>query len=362
MSLEPNSIKSYTASELASTRFLSDYLVEGILVAGQPAILAGPKKCLKTSVALDLALSLATQGMFLGKFRVKRQARVGFMSGESGMPTIQETAGRICTTMRRELACIEKNLIFTEWLPRFDNLSHLTSLEQWIINWGLEVVIIDPAYVCIPGEAAANMFKMGELLRSANTIFERTGSTMILVNHTRKNEGVHHNQYAPLELESIAWAGFQEFARQWVLLNRRKAYEPGSGEHRLWMSSGGSAGHSGLWAVDVEEGVYKSGMPRIWKTTVQNSADARQAEAERKATDKQAKVQEQVERDIEKLLNAVRLYPQGETKSILKEAAGLTTGKCNVALSRLLETGQIAPCTIPKEKQSYQGYRFTTPA
>ena len=129
---------------------------------------------------------------------------------------------------------------------------------------------------------------MGQVLHNVSTVCDRTETTLVLVHHARKNSVANYDRHLPLELDAIAWAGFQEFARQWMLLSRRETYDPGSGAHRLWMSVGGSVGHGGLYGVDVDEGVYDSSKARTWSVNVQSPADIRQSREEQKAANKEA--------------------------------------------------------------------------
>src|SRR5262249_44987116 len=64
--------------------YVHTWLVEDILVGGQPAVLGGPRKSLKSTLAIDLALSIGSGTRFLGAFPVPRSCRVAVLSGESG--------------------------------------------------------------------------------------------------------------------------------------------------------------------------------------------------------------------------------------------------------------------------------------
>ncbi len=348
--------KRLSCAELDRGDYELDYLIENTLVAGQPCIVAGGKKCLKTSLLLDLGISLAVGGFFLGKLPVRRACKVGIMTGESGLATIQETCRRICRAAGYRLGDIS-GLVFSEDLPRFGSLDHEDALRRFIMDDEVEVLVVDPAYLCLPGADAGNLFVQGDLLRGMSKVCADTGCTMILAHHTRKTKV---DPFAPPELEDIAWAGFQEFARQWLLVGRREAYEPGTGEHRLWLSVGGSAGHTALWAVDVSEGTRATEGGRFWNVNVMHADEARDAVEERKEAQKTAKADAAVERDCERIKKALAKYPAGETAKALREAAGINSGRFGVALARLLDRYELVACEINKtcRKTPFDGYKL----
>ena len=136
------------------------------------------------------------------------------------------------------------------FLPQLEDSKHLDALERMIEEKRCEVLVVDPLYLCMSGADAANLFVQGSLLRRVSEICQRHGVALVLCHHTRKRgKARNQGEFDAPELDDLAWAGFAEFARQWLLLGRREPYEPGTGEHRLWLSVGGSAGHGGLWAL-----------------------------------------------------------------------------------------------------------------
>jgi len=278
---QPETPKRGFRFDAISSRQLQDadlaprWLVRKILVAGQPCIVGAPKKGMKTSTCIDLAISIATGTPWLDAFDCLEPQRVVVLSGESGAFTIRETARRVCAAKGRALEEVDVQWMFR--LPRLSIAAEVAELAKGIKSIGAKVVFVDPLYLCLlaGSEAkASNIYDMGPLLLDIAEACLEAGATPILLHHTSKPSQARYDE--PPELEDLAFAGVQEFARQWILLKRRERYEPGSGMHSLWMSVGGSVGHGGLWGLDIDEGIIDDNFSgRRWTVAVRHGGDVR---------------------------------------------------------------------------------------
>jgi hypothetical protein len=349
-----------TSAELAAGNYTLTYLVENLLVRGQPGVIAGPKKSLKTNVSIDLALALSQAGLFLGRFNVPQAVRVGVMSAESGAATIQETARRIGAAHDMPLEDFT-NVVWSFDVPQLRNAVHIDALGAFVSDYALDVLILDPTYLMMLGlgNDAGNLFIVGELLKSLGELAQRTGCTPLLCHHLKKSVA---EPYEPAELENIAWAGFQEFVRQWILLNRRVRYDPDQGgHHELWMSVGGSAGHSGLWGLDIEEGTPQDPGGRRWEIEVLSAheAYAERSEAAQDAAEqrKQRQHESRRERQRNAVWEALRLFPDGETPRVIRETAGVSGAVVTEQLATLVQKGLAEQCTIKKHTREEPAFR-----
>jgi hypothetical protein len=374
-----------------------------VLVRGQPAVVGGPRKSLKTSILVDMAVALAAprpapprprrkkerlmarlearraarQGDtaaappaapwplrgrgFLGHFEVPAPVRVGLFSGESGESTLQETARRVCAARGSSLdRC---GVYWGFHLPRLADPRDVDRVRALVTENRLDVVIFDPLYLALVGGDAEldvrNLFDVGPLLADLTAACLDAGATPVLAHHARKNRAPDE-RWEPLELEDLAYAGVQEFARQWVLISRRERYDEGTGAHRLWLSVGGSAGFGGLWGVDVEEGpVGDDFRGRRWDVCVLPAAEARRhaaAARERRREGEQAVKLSEARR---KVLAHFHGHPAAETRNGLSALLRVNKASLERALSLLLEEGLAEAAAVVKAGKRHEGVRLT---
>ena len=320
------------------------WLCRRVLVEGQPCVVGGPKKALKTSLVVDLAVSLGSGTAFLGSFETPRRARVAVISGESGPAVLQATARRVCAARGIRLAGCDCFWGFR--LPQLSNEEHVAALREALGRHEIKVLLFDPLYLALlagqsaDGLSAANLYQTGPLLLSVANACLDVNCTPCLVHHfrTRRSE-----PYDEPQLEDLSFSGIQEFSRQWVLLGRRSAFDPDhpDGLHRLWMSCGGSAGHSLLRAVDVYEGRLDEDFGgRTWRVEVHPPSEARASESVARAAE-QGRLKEQRDSDDEsKVLAALDRYDPGRlgaSLTRLRTYSGVSRDRTDRAASRLVD-------------------------
>ena len=306
---------------------------------------------MKTSVGVDFVLSLGTGTSFLGEF-VAAPARAAILSGESGEATLQETARRVAAAKGIDLALADVFWGFR--LPQLANAEHLAALQDAVRGHGIQVLVLDPLYLSLlaggGGLQASNLYDTGPLLMAVGQACLAAGCTPVLVHHFRQTRP---DPYGEPQLDDLAFSGIQEYARQWVLLGRREKYQPGSGEHRLWLSVGGSAGHSGLWAVDIGEGVIDEEFAsRTWNVAVTPAAEARKGERDKADNAKRRKQDEQDRTDdalVMAKMDHLDPYRRGYGTEQLRVHAALSDARMTRAVARLKDAGVVVELKVDVE-------------
>lgn len=255
-----------------------EWLIKDVVVASQPLVISGPQKCLKTSMLLDMAISLATGTPFLGQFSVPRETPSLILSGESGGATLQDTIGRICDAKQVKLA--RDSLFIGERLPQLSVKKQLATLGKDIRDRGVKFCAIDPAYLCIlqakTADQSSNIYAMGTILAGLGELGASTGCTIAIAHHHKKGG---KDSFGQPSMTDLSGAGWIEWMRQWLLLNHRERMR--AGLFRLWLGVGGSAGHNGMYAVDVNEGTPDDPLVgRTWDVSVRDEDTYEQQQSE----------------------------------------------------------------------------------
>ena len=286
------------STTFAGGDYRASWLVKNVLTRGEPAGIGGPMKSLKTSIAVDLAISVATGTPFVGHFGVPHAVTTAIVSGESGRSTLQKVAERVCEAKGITLESVDTRLHWCTDVPRLDDVPGMAIFADELVKRGVEFVLCDPLFMMLGDTNAASIFEAGSLLRNVGTMLVSKGVTPAFLHHARKvlEPG------KPMELSDLSHAGFAEFVRQFLLLNREESYR-GDGRHKLICRIGGSAGHGGEYLIDVEEGTLQEDFSgRYWRVNVTNKADVPKATAEDRDTKKNEANRAKMKSKIDKFM------------------------------------------------------------
>ncbi len=339
-----------TMQELADADLRMEFVIRGILARGLTGGIFGPSKGMKTSLMLAAAYSAASGVPFLGMFEVVRPCRVLIMSSESGLATIRSTLARISAWGGIDYRNLP--IVVSDDVPTLTDAADIAAVERAIVKTGADLVFLDPFYH-MAGDAAADManqLAMGRVLKQMPMLGKRTGATIIYAHHLRKVTLVGE----PTGLPDIQGSGHDAHVRQWWCLNRRTPFDPESGRGELWLNVGSSLGFSRLLAVDIDEGVMDDdGNGRHWSVTVNDPYAARSAATkerqQKRETEKWQQAQATRQVRIDKLLTAYKSRPEGETKTVLRNLAGVSATIFDDVNADLLRCGAV----VTEERQKH---------
>lgn len=324
--------KCYSMAQLAGMELSVDEIFRHALVVDTPGVFGGREKTLKSLIGLDCGISMATFTPWLGHFEPVRAARSVYFAGEGGLVVVRDYARRIARFKGFRLEDVVGFHVCDD-VPNLDDHRDVRTATSVLVDHEAEFAFFDPLYLMLAGDSAAsNVYAMGAILRRMLRACREAGCTPIVLHHFRKSQPIGQ---AP-ELSDLSQSGCAEFAGQWLLINRERAYdEERPGEHDLIVRLGSRIGFSSKWAVHVEEGSIDSPNGRHWLPTFTKPAEARrEAESQREA-EREAKANARLEADRKAIVD-VMLKLGTQTHTAIRDATGFGGGRFGKAWASLV--------------------------
>ncbi len=230
-----------------------EWLVKGVLITQETCAVIAPSKALKTTILIDLAVSLATATPFMGheKFEVPVKRRVLLLLGETPEVSARSMLNRACEVRGIDPQDIADTIrVHCGGLPSLANDADLQILKRDVTDFGADVTILDPLYLASAGLEMSQLNQVGPRIRAIGDACKP--GTLLIAHHATKGEA--RQTGTTLRLESGSGAGIAESVGQWFILNREAEFDPESDEwHLLNAAYGGRGGHGGRLSVKFKE-------------------------------------------------------------------------------------------------------------
>ena len=192
-----------------------DWLVDSIFASDQPTIFGARSKAGKTTQLTDLSVALATGTNWLGHFPIKKKRRVLFITGESNRRAMARKLQRATKARRMTLDSLGDNLrTETAEFPILQSVRHRDQITKDIVDYNIDVVIIDPLYRGLGDLDTNRMAEMGDAIVQFSKACQP--AALVVSHHTTKSAAKEHG--IPPSLEDLSGAGLAESCGNWWLL------------------------------------------------------------------------------------------------------------------------------------------------
>ena len=234
------------------------------------------------------------------------------------------------------------NLHISTEMPLLTTPEGRDQLEHWIEKYGLRAVWIDPTYQAFAGVDDTQLMQMALHLFPLSKIVDRQRCSLIAVHHNKKTPRTG-DYYAEPTMDDIQGSGFQQWARFFVMLGRRREWEPTTGQHWLWFRTEGSAGFGSRYHLNLTEGRRCDPGGRIWQLELCDP----QENVEQERTDAEAeKDSRQLERDRSAVCSALLDSPDGTSWSNALRKAKVSSRRWELVKETMLDEGDVVECEI----------------
>ena len=163
----------------------AEYLIDGLWPEDAYGVLGAEDKAGKTWSICDLAVSVASDTPWLGRYRCK-QGSVLLLFGEGGERNLMRRLDAIGRGRELTLGEFEEQVRVSLAVPRLDNKAHLAAFESELEHCSPRVVLLDPLYLAAGGGTGKDLYAMGESLQAIQVICQQASAALVVCTHWNK--------------------------------------------------------------------------------------------------------------------------------------------------------------------------------
>jgi len=213
------------ASELEKGNGTAGWLIERLWTAGGVGILAGQPKSLKTYVALEMAVSVASGSPCLGTFPVSVQGPALVYAAEDSPSNLRSRLESLAAQRNLRLENLDLRVITSDFI-RLDHPQDQKRLHETVLLYRPALLVLDPL-VRLHCQDENQAGPMAALLGYLRRLQRLTATAVLVVHHLRKGSNTTGTGYN-LRGSSDLYAWVDSF----VSLQRRNDRVTISAEHR----------------------------------------------------------------------------------------------------------------------------------